>query len=168
VNRLPFVFAGLAFGAPMGLLAAWLTQSAAFGVRAGVVAGAAFGFGLWGFVKATQSSPALELDGKAAGFDADEKVLHHGPANHFKGIESVGGKLFLTSRRLRFRSHALNVQAHDESFPLADIATVEPTRTLGIVPNGIRVTLRDGRRERFVVTGRATWVAQLLRALGSG
>jgi hypothetical protein len=107
----------------------------------------------------------LELDGRAAGFDADETVLRHGPANHFKGIEGVGGKLFLTNKRLRFRSHKINVQTHDESYPIEMIASVEPSRSLGIIPNGLLVHLRDGHRERFVVAGRGDWVSSIRSAL---
>jgi hypothetical protein len=107
----------------------------------------------------------LELDGREAGFDSDETVVHYGPANHFKGIESVGGKLFLTNKRLRFRSHKFNAQTHDESYPIEAISAAEPARTLGIVPNGVLVHLRDGRRERFVVGGRTEWVTHLRRAI---
>jgi hypothetical protein len=89
------------------------------------------------------------------------RFVHHGPANHYKGFEAVGGRLFLTSKRLRFRSHKLNVQSHDESYPVDIIISVEPARTLGVVPNGVLVHLRDGRHERFVVGGRAEWVARL-------
>jgi hypothetical protein len=74
-------------------------------------------------------------------------VVQYGPANHFKGIESK-----------------FNVQSHDESFPVESIASVEPSRTLGIVPNGVLVHLRDGRRERFVVGGRSALVTHLRNA----
>ena len=78
----------------------------------------------------------------------------------------MGGKLFLTDKRLRFRSHKINFQKHDESYPIETIASVEPSRSLGIIPNGLLVHLRDGRRERFVVTGRGDWVSSIRDALG--
>lgn len=87
-----------------------------------------------------------------------EEVLREGPANHFRGIESVGGKLFLTPKRLRFVSHRLNIQVHDTSWPLEEIVGVEATRTLFVIPNGLRVTLQSGERERFVVYERRAWV----------
>jgi hypothetical protein len=129
------------------------------------LSGFAFGLAIKQFLKASMTTTRLELDGKAAGFDSDETIVHYGPANHFKGIESVGGKLFLTNKRLRFRSHVFNVQTHDESYPVEAIASVQPTRTLGLVPNGLLVHLRDGRRERFVVGGRSEWVARVRQAL---
>lgn len=155
------LFAGLVFGGAMGVLLGLQTGSAYYGFHGGFLSGAAFAWILAKFLKVSVSTNRLELDGRAAGFDAGEVLLHHGPANHWKGAESVGGKLFLTSKRLRFRSHKLNVQSHDESYPVADIVDVEPVRTLGIVPNGVRVSLRDGRQERFVVMGRAAWLERL-------
>lgn len=93
----------------------------------------------------------------AAPFDDDEPIVLEGPANHFKRIEGVGGKLFLTDTRLRFVSHTLNVQTHDESWPLDTIAEVEAMRTLKIIPNGLLVTLKDGTTERFVVWQHQQW-----------
>lgn len=95
-----------------------------------------------------------------------EVILKEGPANHFKGIEAVGGKLQLTNRRLIFRSHALNVQTHEESYLLADIASVRTRNTLGIVPNGLAVIFNDGREERFVLYGRKKWMQEILGAKG--
>jgi len=40
------------------------------------------------------------------------------------GAEAVGGKLFLTNRRLVFKSHKLNIQNHELSIHLIDIANV--------------------------------------------
>src|SRR5690348_17008344 len=94
------------------------------------------------FIQRSMSTTTLEVDGKAAEFEGDETLLHSGPANHFRGIEAVGGKLFLTSRRLRFRSHKMNVQNHDESYLLADVRSFEPSNTLGIVPNGLLVHMK--------------------------
>lgn len=159
------IYAGPAFGVGMGLFLYMVTGSGYYGFHGGFLSGFAFGWAIKRFLKVSMTTTLLELDGREAGFDADEAVVHYGPANHFKGIESVGGKLFLTNKRLRFRSHKFNVQSHDESYPIETIATAEPTRTLGIVPNGVLVLLRDGRRERFVVGGRAEWVAHLQQAI---
>jgi hypothetical protein len=159
------IYAGLAFGICMGLFLYGMTGSGYYGFHGGFLSGFAFGWAIKRFSKVAMTTPRLELDGREAGFDTDETVLHYGPANHFRGIESVGGKLFLTNRRLRFRSHRFNVQNHDESYAIEAITSAEPARTLGIVPNGVLVHLRDGRRERFVVGGRAEWVTRLRRAI---
>ncbi|MGZ5662843.1 MAG: hypothetical protein ACXWG6_15860 [Usitatibacter sp.] len=158
------ILGGLVFGVAMGLFLGLQTGSLYYGFHGGFFCAVAFGFAIKRFLKVSMASPRLALDAVAAGFSADETVVHHGPANHFKGIEAVGGKLFLTNQRLVFRSHRFNVQAHEESYPLDEIVSTEPARTLGIVPNGLLLQMRDGRRERFVVGGRSEWVSLLRRA----
>lgn len=93
-----------------------------------------------------------------------EAILRQGAANHLKGVESIGGKLYLTNLRLHFRSHGLNVQVHEESYPLSSIIAVTPRATMGFVPNGMAVMLADGREERFVVNRRADWIAAIQHA----
>ena len=93
-----------------------------------------------------------------------EVLLKEGSANHFKGMEAVGGKMLLTNRRLIFRSHSFNVQTHEETYWLADITSVRTRNTLGIVPNGIAVILNNSREERFVVNERQEWIQKILRA----
>lgn len=123
------VFAGLAFGVAVGVVIGLSTGSGYYGFHAGFFSGAAFGWGLKRFLKLSMSTTRLEVDKCEASFDDDETVVLHGGANHFKGIEAVGGKLLLTNKRLRFRSHELNVQAHDESYPVTSIHAVEPVRS---------------------------------------
>ncbi len=36
--------------------------------------------------------------------EANEDILFQTPANHFKGVEGVGGMLYLTNKRLVFKS----------------------------------------------------------------
>lgn len=165
-SPLPSVFAGLAFGASMGLFFGLRTGEPSIGLTTAVIGGLGFGLAMRTFSNLAANSSVLEPQGQPAGFDDGEVVTKQGLANHFKGLEGVGGKLFLTNRRLRFRSHAMNVQNHDESYPLEDITAVEATKTLGLVPNGLLVHLREGRRERFVVSGRADWVQRLRSVIG--
>ena len=155
------LLAGLVFGVCMGASIYWWTGSSYYGFHGGFLAGFAFALATAAFLKVSMTTTHLELDGRAAGFDEDEKVLRFGPANHFKGLEGVGGKLFLTNKRLRFRSHKINFRNHDESYLIETIASVEPSLSMGIVPNGLLVHLRDGRRERFVVSGRGDWVSSI-------
>jgi hypothetical protein len=91
----------------------------------------------------------------------NETILKEGGANHFKGVEAVGGKLWLTNLRLFFKSHFLNAQPHEESYYLNDLVSVQPVNTLNLVPNGIKVTLKDGRTERFVVNQRQDWLTNI-------
>ena len=171
MKKLRWILLGAAaFGVAAGIAIGLCTKSGYYGFHGGFFAAFAFGIAtkrLLGLRTALPAAP--RLDPIAEGFDAGETIFHFGPANHFKGLESVGGKLFLTDRRLRFRSHAFNVQTHDESYPLGWVRHVEASRTLGIVPNGLLVHFADGRRERFVVGARDVWIAQLgeaVKALG--
>jgi hypothetical protein len=156
--------AGLAFGLPMGAMVIVMTGNLRLGLALGFLSAALFGFIMGAFARMAERSNTFDPGSAGPDFLPGEDVLHNGLANHWKGMESVGGKLYLTNRRLRFRSHALNVQVHDESYPLELITTVEPTRTLGLIPNGLLVTLEDGRRERFVVHQRKAWVSAVAEA----
>lgn len=52
----------------------------------------------------------------------DENLIRDGAANLQRGIETVGGWLYLTTRRLVFEAHALNVQSGATVIPLRDVA----------------------------------------------
>ncbi len=158
VSLKPFVGVGIAFGVCIGAFVAFMKDSVSDGIEVGLMGGSMFGVAMHRFVMRLMTTTTLEVDGQAAEFEPSEELLHVGPASHFKGVEVVGGKLFLTTHRLRFRSHKMNVQNHDSSYPLSSLRAVEPCRTFGIVPNGLLVHLRDGSAERFVVHGRARWL----------
>jgi hypothetical protein len=107
------------------------------------------------------NNPLFEVLGGVVPQFPDEVVVKSGPANHWRGIESVGGLLTMTNARLHFRPHAITFQRGDFSCALLDIVRVEASASLWIIPNQIVVVLRDGRREKFVVQGRDEWVARL-------
>lgn len=138
----------------MGLAIGWSKHSATAGLAAGVATGVLFGIAI--AVMSKMAKPFVPAD-----LDSDETILHQGPANHFKGREAVGGSLVLTNKRLRFRSHKINVAKHDESFAIAEIKSIAPSRTLGFIPNGVVVELRAGGCHRFVVSERSTWVSRV-------
>ncbi|WP_228374555.1 hypothetical protein [Demequina rhizosphaerae] len=101
-----------------------------------------------------------------------ETVLHEGPANLQRGIENVGGRLFLTDSRLRFAAHAVNVQSGALDMPLAEIdgAEVGMTRVFGVVPlaaNAVVVRTSAGKEHRFTVQRRAEWKAAIDSALAT-
>lgn len=144
---------GLPFGLVMGLVLGWL-YGPFRGAVLGLGGGVAFGLLLWQFMRkaAARSKGPPPADGEA---------LRSGPANHWVGRESVGGMLHLTASSLYFESHGMNVRDHTLRIAIADITGVQAVRTLGIVPNGLRVHVRQGGREQFVVSGRGAWVAAI-------
>lgn len=97
----------------------------------------------------------------------NETLIREGAANLQRGLEAVGGRLFLTNRRLVFSSHALNIQTGRTEIPLADIRSVAPcwTRFLGvpIAPNALAVRTPTDEH-RLVLFGRSKWAAAISSA----
>ena len=94
-------------------------------------------------------------------FENEEIIHFQTPANHFKGIEAVGGFLCLTNKRLHFRSHNLNIQNHELSIILSDITTVDRYKTLGIINNGLAIRLSNHETEKFVVDKAKQWIENI-------
>ena len=94
------------------------------------------------------------LDGSAGSANQAEEVLADVAANLFRSIEAVGGRLKITSRRLLFEPHAINVQTNPEEILLGDVVEVGKRNTPWIVPNGMFVRTRAGQEFKFVVWGR--------------
>jgi hypothetical protein len=90
---------------------------------------------------------------------AGEVVLVEAGANHWRGIDSVGGKLKITTRRILFEPHGFNLQTAPLYLALADVAAAGRRNTLGIIPNGMYVRLKSGEEHRFVVWGRDRLIA---------
>jgi hypothetical protein len=157
------VLSGLAFGVAMAVVFRFTMGSWTAAWHGGFWSAFLFGFAMHVILKVQM--PIVAAD--RAGFADDEIIAMHGPANHKKGMEAVGGKLFLTSTRLRFKSHAFNFRAHDESFPLDEIESVEPARSIGIIPNAIVVRMRYAGKQRFVVMTRAKWIAAITEKISA-
>ena len=101
-----------------------------------------------------------------------EELLADVAANLFRGMEGVGGRLKITTWRLVFVPHSLNVQSQQEEILLSDVVAVGKRNTLWIVPNGMFVRTRQGQEIKFVVWGRegliTTIEAQLERRSSTG
>lgn len=94
--------------------------------------------------------------------NAGEMILHSTPGNHIKGIEAVGGKLYLTNQRLVFKSHKMNIQKHELSIDLNDIAYVQRYKVLSLMNNGLEVVTNQNKKEKFVVEPQEVdgWLSQ--------
>ena len=91
----------------------------------------------------------------------DENIETEGPANLFRGLESVGGKLFLTNKKIIFKSHKLNIQTGQTNIDYTAISEVLPRKTGGIIDNGIRIKTRVGSEFDLVVNERDKWMENL-------
>jgi hypothetical protein len=123
------------------------------GIIGGAIAGLLFGWITGLFTKKVKRS--LQPI-----FEAGEVLVLETNANHFKGIEAVGGKLFLTNKRLLFQSHSFNIQNHSLNILLNQIKGTERFKTMGLVNNGLKI-LTDRSIEKFVVEEINQWQACL-------
>ena len=94
----------------------------------------------------------------------NETIIRKSRATHWKHFEGVGGKLFLTNRRLIFKSHRLNFQPHEEAIQLEDIISIE-AKYSDFVSAKMLISLRNGAIERYYVPHRKTWVKDIEKAM---
>jgi hypothetical protein len=96
----------------------------------------------------------------------NEKLLREGGANLQRGMETVGGKLYLTDQRLFFQTHAFNVQAGPTQIELSDVKGTKLcwTKFLGflpVFPNSLEVQTAGGKDFCFVLYGRKQWATAI-------
>ena len=95
-----------------------------------------------------------------------EKIVKKSPANHQRGIEAVGGMLYLTTARLIFESHALNIQTGVTIVSIPEINRLRKdwTKILGVIPifpNTLVVTSSSGYENKFVLFRRTPWIDEI-------
>ena len=92
-----------------------------------------------------------------------EISVKDGAANLQRSIETVGGRLYLTNRRLIFESHAFNIERGGTIIPLESITGVRKcwTKFLNLIPlfpNSVAVATKEGTEYRFVMFRRQAWI----------
>ena len=92
----------------------------------------------------------------------NEVLVKEGAANLQRGIESVGGRLYLTNDRLIFESHGFNIQRGTVIIPLANVVQTKLTRTkfLNLIPtfsNSLAIVTKVGDQYKFVLFNRSEW-----------
>jgi hypothetical protein len=102
--------------------------------------------------------PPLELE-------PGEKLLADVFANLFRGWEGVGGKLYITDRRIRFESHRWNGQPGPSEILLREATAVRSFDNLGLIPNGVLVETDEGKSYRFVVWRRQRLIELIQMAM---
>lgn len=96
----------------------------------------------------------------------NETIVREGAANLQKGIETVGGRLFLTNQRIVFESHALNVQTGVTEIPLGEVDSTQLCWTkflnlIPLMPNSLAIQTREGQAYRLVLFGRSKWKTEI-------
>jgi hypothetical protein len=104
------------------------------------------------FLKTTKIIPELELD---------EQIQIEGPASLFRGMEGVGGKIFLTNKKLIFNSHKINIQRGRTNIEYSNIKEVNKRKTAKLINNGLKVITQSGEEYDFVVNDRDLWFEKL-------
>ncbi|MGN7763380.1 GRAM domain-containing protein [Paenibacillus sp. 22594] len=82
-------------------------------------------------------------------------IMEHVPANLFRGIEAVGGRLYITNERVIFKPHSFNIQSKPLEISIQEIVNIEKRNTLLVVPNGMRISIKNGQEHKFVIWNRA-------------
>jgi len=93
--------------------------------------------------------------------DEDENIEFDGPANLLRGIEGVGGKIFLTNERMFFLPHGMNIQKQQVIIEYGKIESVAPRKTAGLIGNGLRVITISGDKYDFVLYNPKLWIEKI-------
>jgi hypothetical protein len=128
----------------------------------GIFFGGVFGVG-FPFLMEWMGAPMFEklVDSITPSLELDEKIEFSHAANLFRGIEGVGGQVFLTNKRLIFKGHKFNIQSGQKNFPYEEILSCEPRKTGGLIDNGMRLQTKNGEQHDFVVNERDGFIAML-------
>lgn len=98
--------------------------------------------------------------------DEAEYEIHSDGANLFRGDLAVGGKLFLSNKRLIFLPHRFNFGfgGKDLFISLADIQSIKAVKTLDLYDNGLTLVLKDQSSFTFVLNNRLELIQKLEKA----
>jgi hypothetical protein len=83
-----------------------------------------------------------------------EEILADQAANLFRGIESVGGRIVVTNKYIKFNAHLKNLQFMPAEIPVNNILKIERRKSLGLIPNQMVLILKSGVEYKFVVNNR--------------
>ena len=83
--------------------------------------------------------------------DPDEEIIFQTGANYFKRWEAVGGKLYLTNKRLIFKSHSINIQKQKLMIPISDIKDIRRFKVYRLSNNGMIIQTKDLRKAKFAL-----------------
>lgn len=84
----------------------------------------------------------------------EEEIEEEIFANLFRGVEGVGGKIFLTNQRLIFKSHSFNIQKGQTNLEYSIISSVQKRKTAKLIDNGIKIITKQNTEFDFVVNDR--------------
>lgn len=124
------------------------------GIFFGIFFGIGFPFIMSKFAKKIEVTinPDLEID---------EIIEIEGPANLFRGIEGVGGKIFLTNKKMIFKSHKINIQKGQTNIDYQDIKQVVKRKSIKLINNKIRIITKANKTFDFIINERDVWYEKI-------
>lgn len=159
------ILSGLLFAGTLGLMDYWIDgnlkslNSYLFkGMFFGIIVGVGFPYIIENFGTKFTSKLGKNIKPELA---QNEYIEIEGPGNLFRGIEGVGGKLFLTNRKVIFKSHKINIQNGQTEIAYENITELIKRKTAKLIDNGIRIKTNDGKEFNFVVNEREKWMEKL-------
>lgn len=96
-----------------------------------------------------------------------EEIQDKYTASYFPGVFGISGRLIITTQRVLFEAHRVNLKRQNVEIFLHDITAVFPSYTLGLVPNAFTVRCRSGKEYKFNVFGRDEVIALIDRLRAS-
>lgn len=84
-------------------------------------------------------------------------------ANQIIGISTLTGKLYFYEDGYVFKAQSVNGVISNPKIEYKDIKGVTGRNTLGIIPNGISIKMKDGQILNYVVTRRKEIIEFLTR-----
>ncbi len=155
---------GFVIGLPLGPCA---LLTAVIGFVAGALAMGSMGGALFGGMMAAIQMSMTPEGRPPEDLEDGEHLVVWGVGTHQRGLEAVGGTLAITSRRVRFAPHAMNLQTEPWEWPLPHIMGTEVRKSLGLFENRLVLKGVDGTEQSFVVEGPQAWREALDEAMGA-
>ncbi|MCR4328910.1 MAG: GRAM domain-containing protein [Patescibacteria group bacterium] len=153
-----FFLTGFFFGLGMGVLHGLLRADISDGIFRGIILGIAFGLSM-AISESFLSRKLKKME------QTIPNLIFSAGASHFAKGGTAGGWLFLTTTQLIFKSHKFNFNPHELIFELKDITSVQPSLTLGIIPNRLLI-LTATNKDRFGIGmyEMKNWVDKIMKA----
>ena len=142
---------GLVFGVLMGLFWGDMTT----GIITGVLSGVLFTVCMAIFSKHIEK----KAEHLRAEISKARKIICEGPANHKKGVNAIGGWLFLSEDAIEFYPHKMNIGGQNIPILLDDISDVETKL------NQLKIHTKTNETFIFVVNKANLWKQSITEIL---
>jgi hypothetical protein len=94
-----------------------------------------------------------------------ENIIQRDGMNHFRGIISDGGIGYLLQDKLVFIPHKFNFSSRPVTVLFSEIAKISSYKILGFVDTGLKIVLKSGKIEKFVIDKSGEFYCQLMNII---